>query len=113
MVRTTITKTVAKDEVATIFSVMLLLGELLPYATNTLVKKVYNSTLDSFPAAFFLVCAVFNAVAAAINLALFSVRGQIDRNAELMEEEEEQQRIKVEEGAGAKAREDDNGEIEL
>ncbi len=96
MLRTTITKTVGSDEVATVFSIMILCGELFPTVTDTLVKKVYNATLDIFPAAFFVMAACFYAFAVALNVTLFMVRGEIDENAT------EQQREKEEEEEEAK-----------
>jgi len=48
------TKTVHKDEVGKIFSVVALIGAATPVAAETLFKKLYAATLDIYSGAFLL-----------------------------------------------------------
>ncbi len=55
-----------------------LIAACTPMVTSTVVKKVYNATLEIFPSAYLIMASCFYVLAAALNYTLFLVRKEID-----------------------------------
>ncbi len=72
------TKTVDRDEVGKVFSAMALIAAATRTVINTVIKQVYNATLEVFPSAYLIMAACIYLLAFALNSFLFAVREEID-----------------------------------
>ncbi len=76
LARSVFTKMVGKAEVGKVFTVLGLMGSLLPLAATPLYKKLYNATIATVPATFFYYTACAYLVALVLVIFLFCYRNR-------------------------------------
>jgi hypothetical protein len=75
--RSLISKCIESDEVGKAFSILAVIAALVPVASNPLYRQLYDSTMDSFPGAIFLLTAALYLAAAIGNLLLYFQRDEL------------------------------------
>ena len=71
-------KSVQSDETGKMYSALAILCAAMPLIGNPAFRRLYDATLDTFPAAEILLAATIYAIAAILNLLLYAQRRKID-----------------------------------
>ena len=83
LVRSLLSKCVAPHETGKIFSALAISLAIMPILGNPAFRKLYSSTLDTFPAAEILLAAAILTLSAILNFVVFTQRWRIvDTNEE-------------------------------
>merc|ERR1712241_933828 len=77
LVRSLLSKCVAPHETGKIFSALAISLAVMPMLGNPAFRKLYNFTLDTFPAAFILLAASILTISAILNFVVFTQRWRI------------------------------------
>ena len=97
LVRSLLSKCVAKHETGKMFSALAILAALMPIAGNPAFRQLYKETLDTFPAAEILLAAAILATSAILNFVVFTQRW---RMVPIQAEETNQEKQNSDEGIG-------------
>lgn len=82
VLRSLLSKSFANDEIGKVFSVLAVLAALAPVAGNPIFRQLYNSTLERFPGAAFLLAGLMMLVAALGNLVIYFNRNNLVEDVE-------------------------------
>ena len=77
VVRSLLSKCVHENETGKVFSVIGILAAVCPMIFNPVSRMIYNTSLETFPAAVILICASLMGLAAILNFLLFTQRQRI------------------------------------
>ena len=75
--RSLLSKCVHKEETGKMYSVFSILAAIVPIISNGVLRTIYNSTLDNFPAAEIIVTAAVLLLAAGLNFLIYTQKWRI------------------------------------
>ncbi len=96
-------KSIEKDEVGKVFSLLAIMASLAPVAGNPIFRQLYNKTLNYFPGAIFLLYGAILMVSAAINLYLYFKKQEFRTEPEEEEVLKEEAKEKMEESVNTES----------
>jgi hypothetical protein len=103
VVRSLMSKSIEKDEVGKVFSLLAIMASLAPVAGNPIFRQLYNKTLNYFPGAIFLLYGAILMVSAAINLYLYFKKQEFRTEPEEEEVLKEEAKEKMEESVNTES----------
>jgi len=103
VVRSLMSKSIEKDEVGKVFSLLAIMASLAPVAGNPIFRQLYNKTLNDFPGAIFLLYGAILMVSAAINLYLYFKKQEFRTEPEEEEVLKEEAKEKMEESVNTES----------
>jgi hypothetical protein len=75
-----LSKCIDTDEIGKVFSILAVVASVAPIGGNPVFRQLYNSTLNVFPGAVFLLFAALFFLAGTVNLFLYFMRDKINND---------------------------------
>ena len=76
--RSLLTKCVSQDETGKVYGPLAIMGAVIPMIGNVAHRKLYNNTLETFPAAEIMLTACILLLASVLNFVIYTQKWRID-----------------------------------